>query len=154
VSLSRRTFHLGTALMAAGLSLVHGIVLTVLKAIEHATGGWGVRLPFWAPGRMDVDNPALQIAVYAAPMLPAAPIGTGLGVLYRRWGTTGVWAPVLASLLTTGGLVVLTTWLEAWRSVGRFLVDSPMALLAIGIPLAAAAVLGLIGYAGVRRVVP
>lgn len=154
VSLSRRTFYLGTALMATGLSVVYGVVLTLLRTIEQATGGWGVGLPFWAPGRLDVGNPALQVAVYAAPMLLAAAIGTGLGVVYKRWGATGVWALVLASVLTVGALIVLTTWLEAWGSVGRFLVDSPIVLLAVGIPLVAAAVLGLMGFAGVRRVVP
>ena len=56
VSLSRRTFFLGTALVAVVQSLVYGIALAVLVAIENATGGWGSGLNFWAPGPFEVDN--------------------------------------------------------------------------------------------------
>src|SRR3954469_17826512 len=41
VSLGRRTFYLGTALMGMAQALGYGIVLAVLTAIEGATDGWG-----------------------------------------------------------------------------------------------------------------
>jgi hypothetical protein len=46
LSLSRRTFYLGTAVVALAQSLAYGVALTVPDAVEHATGGWGVGLSF------------------------------------------------------------------------------------------------------------
>ena len=42
LGVSRRTYYLGTALLDAALGVVYGLGLTVLQAIERATGGWGL----------------------------------------------------------------------------------------------------------------
>ena len=86
LSLSRRTFYLGTALVAVVQSLGYGLVLAVLVAVEGATGGWGVDLSFWAPGGMDVDGFATQVLVSGGPMLAATFAGIGVGVVVKRWG--------------------------------------------------------------------
>ena len=67
MSLSRRSFYLGTALVALAEALVYGILLSVLTAVEDATNGWGAGLSFWAPGNMDVDNAALQVLASGTP---------------------------------------------------------------------------------------
>jgi hypothetical protein len=154
LSLSRRAFYLGTALVAVAQALGYGIALTVLAAVESATGGWGVGLTFFAPGRLDVGNPALQVLVYAVPMLACAFVGIGIGVVFKRWGTGGVWALTLASLATAGLLVVLVTWLQAWGDVGTWLVGQSIATLAIATPAALAALLAAVSFAGLRRAVP
>src|SRR3954453_22885699 len=86
LSLSRRDFYLGTALTAVVQSIGYGLALTVLAAIEDATAGWGMRLDFWAPGALDVGNPALQFLVFALPMLAFAFLGMAIGVVFKRWG--------------------------------------------------------------------
>jgi hypothetical protein len=48
-SLSRRDFHLGTALIAVVQSVAPGFALTVLAAIEDSTNGRGIPLHFWPP---------------------------------------------------------------------------------------------------------
>src|SRR4028119_1863420 len=83
MSLSRRTFYLGTALAALGTALAYGAVLSGLPTVaprparsrasaaapaglptvDRAPGGWGVRLAFGAPASVDVDNAALQVLV-------------------------------------------------------------------------------------------
>jgi hypothetical protein len=44
---SRRSYYLGTALLALGLAAVDGLALTVLQAIERGSGGWGIALHFF-----------------------------------------------------------------------------------------------------------
>ncbi len=154
MSLSRRTFYLGTALAALVTALAYGAVLSVLTTVEDATGGWGVRLDFWAPGSFDVDNAALQVLVSGAPMLAATFLGVAIGVVMKRWGPTGVWSLVVATLVVTGGLAILVSWRRAWGDVGSWLVDQSMVTLAVTIPVALALVTAALSFAGLRRVVP
>ena len=154
LSLSRRTFYLGTTLLAVAQSLAYGVALSALAAIEDATHGWGADLAFWAPGRLDVDNAALQVLVSGAPMLAFLVIGIGIGVISKRWGPSGVWVLSIGSLVVLGGLVVLISWLQAWTSVGTWLSSQSVTVLAVGLSVALATAVAALGYAGVRRVVP
>ncbi|TYP80634.1 hypothetical protein [Blastococcus xanthinilyticus] len=154
VSLSRRTFYLGTALVAVVQSLFYGVAIAVLVAIENATGGWGAGLDFWAPAVFEADNPFLQILSSGAPMLIFTFAGVGVGVVHKRWGQGGTWGLIIASLLFFGGLAILITWRDAWGSVGRWFVDQSAATLTIGLPALVALVIALITYPGIRRVVP
>src|SRR5215471_6614944 len=47
LGVSRRAYYLGTALLVGVLGVVYGLALTVLQAIERASGGWGVSLHFF-----------------------------------------------------------------------------------------------------------
>ena len=154
LSLSRRTFYLGTALVAAAQSLGYGLALTGLAAAEDVSGGWGVGLDFWAPGIVDVGNPALQVLVFATPMLAFAFLGMGIGVVFKRWGTTGVWTLVLATLVVVGLLVILVTWQQAWGAVAGWLTGQSIATLALTLPAVLAAVCAAASFAGLRRAVP
>ena len=154
MSVSRRTFYLGTALAALVLSVAYGAVLAVLTAIEDATGGWGVRLNFWAPGKFDVDNWALQVVVSGAPMLAAAFLGVGIGVVMKRWGQLGIWGLVIGAIVVFGGLAVLVSWRGAWGDIGTWLVAQSMLTLAVTIPLLLALATAALSWAGLRRVVP
>jgi hypothetical protein len=129
VSLSRRVFFLGTALLGGVQALGYGVALAVLSAIENATGGWGVGLSFWTPGTLKVDNLLLQVVVSGAPMLAFIFTGVGIGVVYARWGSSGIWGLTVLGMLVLGGVSVLVTWLRAWgvavRSSGRHPGDRP-----------------------------
>ncbi|MCZ2846355.1 hypothetical protein [Modestobacter sp. VKM Ac-2978] len=154
LSLSRRVFYLGTALVAVVQAVVFGITLAALTAVENATNGWGVGLEFWAPGAVDVGNPALQVVVFAVPMMAFAFMGIGLGVLYKRWGATGIYALTAALIVGTGALVVLLTWRRAWDDLGAWLTDRSVESFAIGLPAVAALALAALAYLGLRRAVP
>jgi hypothetical protein len=154
VSISRRTFFLGTALMAAVQSLGYGIALSALVSIENATDGWGRNLDYWAPGIFEVGNPVLQVFASAAPMLAFAFLGVGIGVVYQRWGQAGTWGLIVGSVVLFGGLALLLTWLDAWGDVGDWFADQSMTTLTVGLPLAVAAVAAIASFPGVRRVVP
>ena len=154
LSLSRRTFYLGTLLAAAVQSLAYGAVLTVLALVESGTGGWGLGLSFWAPGPVDVGNPALQVLVFALPMFLAASLGVGLGVVIKRWGQSGMWTLGIVLLLLSGAAVALITWGGGWTAVGSFFLDtSVVALLLVG-PAVVALVVAGASFLGLRRAVP
>jgi hypothetical protein len=154
VSISRRTFYLGTALVAALQALLYGVALTALDAVENATGGWGVNLDFWAPAGSDVDSVPLQVLVSGVPMLAFASVGVGIGVVMKRWGQAGLWALLIGSMLALGGLAVLATWRAWWGDIGAWLSSQSAVTLAVGIPVALAAVVAALSWAGLRRVVP
>jgi hypothetical protein len=154
VSLSRRSYFLGTALYALALSVSYGVLLAVLDQIERATDGWGVGVEFWTPTVLQADNFFLQIAVSAAPMLALAFLGMGIGIVYKRWGQPGVWGLILGTIVVFGGLAVLITWLQAWGEVGRWFADQSLVTLAIALPVAIAAVTAALSFTGIRRVVP
>lgn len=41
----------------------YALVLTVLAAVEHATGGFGIGLDFWRPTPIFVESPVLQFVL-------------------------------------------------------------------------------------------
>jgi hypothetical protein len=154
VSLSRRTFYLGTALVGLAQAAWYGIALAVLTAIEGATDGWGVGLQFWAPAGVDVDNFFLQIVVSGAPMLAFIACGIGIGVVHKRWGNAGTWGLIIGTLLVLGGLSVLITALGTWVQVGQWFADRSVVTLAVSLPVVLAVVFGGLSWAGLRRAVP
>lgn len=154
MSLSRRSFYLGTALVALAEALLYGTVLSLLVVVEGATNGWGAGLSFWAPGRMDVDNAAFQVLVSGTPLLAFAFIGMGIGVVAKRWGPSSVWFLTLGSMVLFGALGILVTWLDEWRTIGGWLTDQSVTTLSVGLPFALLVVVAAASFAGLRRVVP
>ena len=154
ISLSRRSYFLGTCLVGVGMALGFGAILAVLDAVESASGGWGVGLQFWTPPPVDVDGFLPQVTVSGAPMLALIAAGVGMGVVTKRWGPNGVWGLIIGSIVVLGGAAVLVTWMRAWTDLGRWLIDQSVMTLAVGLPLVLATALGLLAFAGIRRVVP
>ncbi|MQA35989.1 hypothetical protein [Modestobacter roseus] len=154
VSISRRTFYLGTALVAAGQALGYGVLLTVLQSIESATAGWGIGLPFWAPGPIEVGNPALQVVVYALPMLACAFLGMAIGVVLKRWGASGMWMLAIGTLVLLGIFAIVVTGLGTWPAVGSWLVDRTVYEYTLVLPALAAVALAGLSWTGLRRAVP
>jgi hypothetical protein len=154
ISVSRRTFYLGTGLVAVGQSLFYGVALSVLVTVENATGGWGTDMDYWAPGPFEVDNPVLQVFTSGAPMLACAFVGVGVGVVHQRWGQAGTWGLIIGSLVLFGGLAILVSWLDAWGAIGRWFADQSLVTLTVGLPAVIALLAALPAFPGIRRVVP
>ena len=154
LSLSRRTFIVGTALAAVVHAVAYGIAISALASIEGASDGWGADMSFWAPGPLDVDNFGLQVIVSGAPMLAFLAVGIGIGVISKRWGPSGVWVLSIGSMVALGGLAVLLGWLGAWPAIGRWLVDQSVVSLAAGLPALLSVIVAGLAFVGIRRVVP
>lgn len=151
LGVTRRRFFVSATLAAALQALVYGLVLTGLKAVEAATGGWGLDLRFFGVPFLVVDNPLLQTLVYAGPFLLMAFGGATIGVMYLRWGPRSLYVLSLGALLLLGGAVYLLTWQQAWPAFGRWFVDSSTLALFLGWPALAAALLAAASFGIVRR---
>ncbi len=154
VSLSRRTFYLGTALVALAQALGYGIVIAALAAVERATDGWGAGLQFWMPFPGIPDNPVLQALITASIMLAFMFTGIGMGVVHKRWGANGLWILTLGAVVVLGALGVLITWRRAWGDIGSWFADQSVYTLAVGLPLALVVVLAALSFGANRRTVP
>lgn len=153
LSLTRRTFYLGTSLFAVGQSFASGLLLYAFLLIERGTGGWGVGLKFFR-GFWLVDNAVLQVVIFAVPMLAVAFLGMAVGAVYKRFGSVGVYALTIGAILGLGGSVALITWQNGWPGVGAWFTDQSILALLAGWPLLLALLFAAGGYAGLRRVVP
>lgn len=80
--------------------------------------------------------------------------GRGHGRGEQAWGPNGVWGPAIGGIVVVGGVAVLITWMRARLDLGRWLADQSLMTLSVGLPLALAALLGALPFAGIRRVVP
>jgi hypothetical protein len=149
---SRRSYYTGTALLAVALAVGYGLVLTVLQAIERATGGWGVathifRVPYILDGPWYLTW--LTMSVVLALMFV---YGMWFGMVYRRWSLPGLLAFIAAQVTVLLAAALLITWSHAWAGTGHFFT----ALSAVGLTgLLAVLAVGLLagGYATIRRAI-
>lgn len=154
LSVTRRAYFAGTALLVVAQSVLFALLLLLLLGAELATGGWGVSMQFFGLGYLRHDNLLLQLVVYTVPFLSLGFLGMFLGVVFRRWGTNGMFALALLVLAVLGAVAALVTWRQAWPAVGRWFVDTPPLAMVAGWPLVLAVLLGALAYLGLRRTQP
>lgn len=151
VGVTRRSFYAGTALTGISMSLVSGLAVAGLQAIERATGGWGLSLTvFEVPGLVNgspglLSGPWYDTWLTSFVGLSALFVyGMWYGIVNRRWGVLGLIAFIAVQVL--GGL--------AYSWSGRpWHLGSMSALDLTGIVAALAAVFLAGGHATIRRVV-
>ncbi|GLB66782.1 hypothetical protein [Arthrobacter mangrovi] len=153
MSVSRRTFYIGTLGLFAVVALAISVLYYVLGLIEKATGGWGVNGQLYALGWL-ADQPALvQIYFYFIAMVALFMIGFWFATIYKRWQATGmlvVWIAVAVVLL---GLVALATWQGLWPEVGAwFVAQTPLSVSGWATVFCAALACG--SYLTLRRATP
>ncbi len=154
LSVTRRAFFAGTALLILAESLAFAAVLVVLRLVEDATRGWGLGLEFFAMPYLRHDNLLVQLVVYAVPFIAFSFVGVFCGVVHKRWGSNGLFALMVLSIALGGAWATLVTWRDAWPSVGHwFTSTSPLAMVA-GWPLLVGVTLAGVAYLGLRRAVP
>jgi branched-subunit amino acid transport protein AzlD len=154
LSATRRSFFHGTCLYVLGQSVLAGVVLTALHALEGATNGWGVHMRFFGPGFLGEGNVLELFLTYTVPFLCVSALGMLMGTVFKRWGQTGMYSLSTASLLLGCGAALLITWRHAWGSVGRFFTDTDTLVLTSGYPLVLVLVFGAAAWAVLRRVTP
>ncbi len=149
---SRRSFYAGTALLGMALSIVSGLVLTALQAIERATDGWGLslhffRVPYLLNGSWYTTWLSSAVGLFALFLY-----GMWYGIVHSRWGVPGTLAFVGVQALVVAAAVLLVTfehW-HVWSAAG----GSFVGVTALGLTgvIAALAVLLLAGgRATIRR---
>jgi hypothetical protein len=154
LSVTRRAFYAGTALLVAVEALGFGALVWLLSLAERATGGWGIGLKFFALDFLLVDGALLQWLVYAVPFAAFAALSVFTGVVFKRWGQAGMYAMFIGAAVVLAVAVVVITWRGWWLDVGGwFAGQTPTALFA-GYPLVLALVLGGAGWLAIRRATP
>jgi hypothetical protein len=150
LGVSRRSYYLGTVLLAAVLAAVDGLAVTGLQAIERATGGWGINMHFFQVPYI-LSGPWYLTWLTSSVALGLIFIyGIWFGLVFRRWKLFGLaaFAAAQITVLTAGALAV--TWTNAWASLGHFFTAlSPAGLT--GVLAAVAVVLAAGGFATMRR---
>ena len=101
---TRRTFYAGTALLGVSMSLVSGLVITGLQAIERATGGWGLSITFFRVPYL-LNGPWYATWLTSFVGLSALFVyGMWYGIVNRRWDVLGLLAFLAVQVLA--GLAV------------------------------------------------
>ena len=148
---SRRSYYTGTAVLAITLAVGYGLLLTVLQAIEQATGGWGLathifRVPYLLDGPWYLTWLTTSVA-----MSLLFVYGMWFGIVYRRWNMTGMLTFVASQVTVLLVAALLITWSHTWSGTGHFFTSLSAAGLT-GVLAALTAVLLAGGYATIRRV--
>ncbi|WP_433608412.1 hypothetical protein ACQP2P_35405 [Dactylosporangium sp. CA-139114] len=154
LSVTRREFVAGLSLFGLVQVVVYSTLLVILQSIEHATGGWGMRLHFFGLGFVDRHSIPVQFLVYAVPMLAMTLAGTTAGALYLRWRATGLLSAVTVLMLLFGGTAALIGHYEAWPAVGHWLTHTSVVALAVGWPLLLVLLLAGGSWLALRRATP
>ncbi len=151
LSVSRRSYYAGTALLAVALAAFYGLALALLQVIEGATGGWGVRLHFFRVPYIIAGPWYLTWFTSFVGLALMFVYGMWFGLVYRRWNLIGllVFAAAQATVVVAG--VIAADRAQAWAAIGRFFTTLSSAGLT-GLLAALAVVLLAGGYATARRV--
>ncbi len=128
---TRRSFYAGTALLGVSMSLVYGLLVAGLQAIERATGGWGLSITFFQVPHF-LTGPWYATWLTSFTVLSALFVyGMWYGIVNRRWGTLGLLA--FLAVQTLAGMVYF------WAGLDR--------------PITSVSALGLTGLAAALTVV-
>jgi len=114
LGVTRRSFYAGTALLGVSMSLVSGLVLAGLQAIERATGGWGLSITFFRVPYV-LNGPWYATWLTSFVGLSALFVyGMWYGIVNRRWGMLGLLAFVAVQV--PAGIAV--AFARTWSGVG------------------------------------
>lgn len=153
MSVSRRTFYIGTVGLFAVVALAISILYYLLGRVEVATNGWGFNGQLYALGWVADSNAVVQILFYFIAMVALFMIGFWFATIYKRWQATGMLITWIAIAIVLVGLLGLTTWQGWWPSVGQWLV-SQTPLSVSGWTALFCAVLAAGSYLTLRRATP
>lgn len=151
LSVTRREFSAALGLFTLVQTTLYAVLLVVLQAVEDATGGWGLRLPFFGLGYIDEYGVPAQLLIYAVPMLLMSLVGITLGAVYVRWRTNGVFATICGFVVVAGLAAGLTTRYGSWPAVGDWLLAQSALSLFAGWPSIAVVLLALLSWSALRR---
>ena len=150
LGISRRSYYLGTALLVLALGIAYGLALTVLQALERASGGWGLSLHYFrVPWIM--DGPWYQTWVTSFVLLVLFFLyGMWYGLVYRRWSLVGLLTFAAAQMLVVLAFAAVLTLTHDWTAFGHFFTTVRAPALT-GVLAALTIALGLGGFGTIRR---
>lgn len=143
---TRRSFYAGTALLGMSMSLVSGLAIAGLQAIERATGGWGLSVTlFRVPYLLDGPWYATWLTSFVG-LSVLFVYGMWWGIVNFRWSMLGLFAFVAVQV--PAGIAV--AFARSWA----YPAGHPASLSALGLTGVIAALTVLVlagGQATIRR---
>ena len=118
MSVSRKSFYLGTLGLFAVIALAYSVLYYLLGLIEKATGGWGMNGQLFALGWIAENNAAVQILFYFVAMVLLFMIGFWCATVYLRWKTTGMLIVGIGFAVILLALLAMVTFNGWWVAVG------------------------------------
>lgn len=142
MSVSRRSFYLGTVLLFGVCVLALSVFYYLMGLLEKATGGWWMDARFFALEWVADNNGAVQIGFYFVLMVLLFMVGFLIATIYMRWRTTGLLVFFIAlGVLLLGVIALLTfnqlwgnfwTWALTWTAAGVTLWGGVVAVVMAG----------------------
>ena len=142
MSISRRTFYLGTVALFSVCALALSVFYYLMGLLEVATDGWGMGGQFFALQWIADNNWLVQILFYFVLMVLLFMIGFLAATIYMRWRTTGMVAFFICLGVLVLGVIALFTvtnswgefwsWALTWTAAGVTLWGGIVALLMAG----------------------
>jgi hypothetical protein len=154
LSVTRRHFYAGSVAFVVLQSMLQGLLLTVLAAIERASDGWGLQMHFFDLPFLQSGDWFTRWLILTVPFLFFSFVSMAAGTIFKRFGQFGLWTVGLVGLVVGGAAAVLVTWLGAWGAIGRFFVDTPPLMLFAGYPAILAVLAAGVGWLFLRRATP
>lgn len=153
LSVTRRTFFLGTTLVALASGAIIATLYVLLAPLERATNGWGVGSDMFNVAWV-TDGPWYHAWIFfLALTMVFFQSGFWAATIFKRWGSVVLTTVLIGIALLLVGLLALVSWQNWWSHIGRwFLAQTPLSLG--GWMLAFAAVLATSAYLALRRAVP
>lgn len=153
LSISRKSFFLGTVGLFSIIAAVTTALYYVLGLIEIATDGWGLNGRFFAIEWIAEGSGLPMMVFYFTAMMVLFLIGFWAATIYKRWQTTGLLITGIGTAVLLVGLVYYITRQELWGQVGQFLSSQTQLSVAgwfavVGLALAGGS------YLTLRRAVP
>lgn len=153
MSVSRRSFYIGTLALFSLLALALGVLYWLLGLVERATNGWGVDGNIFALPWVAESDWWVQILLYFALTILLFMFGFWFATVYRRWRTIGLVAALLGFALILLGGVAAATATDSWAAVGAWFIQlTPLSLS--GWLLLAGVLLAAGSYGTLRRATP
>jgi hypothetical protein len=150
LGVSRRSFYVGTALLAVAMAAGYGLALTVLQLIERATGGWGLNVHFFRVPYLLAGPWYLSWLTSFVGLALMLAWGMWFGIVYRRWNLAGLLSFIAAQAVAVTVVLLIIGAAHAWHSVARFFTTLTIEGLTGLLAVLTVALLGA-GYATVRR---
>lgn len=142
MSVSRRSFYLGTLTLFGLCALVLSSFYYLMGLVEQATNGWWLNGRFFALEWVAENNWFVQIMFYFALMVLLFMIGFWVSTIYLRWRTTGLLVFFIGlGVLVLGTVFYMTlgerwgqfwSWAVTWTAGGVVLGAGAVAVLMAG----------------------
>ena len=147
---SRRSYYIGTTLLAVAVAAVYGLALALLQVAERATHGWGVSLHFFQVSFILTGPWYLTWLTSFVGLTLLFFYGMWYGIVFARWARVGLVAFIIGQVAVIRAWILVATWAHSWPGVGHFLIARNAAGLT-GVLGALALALLVGGFAVMRR---